>query len=103
MKRGWREQAHQEKRLVFVGFKDRRRGTILLHGLQHLWDAGAAAQREAQFFEKLADAAVRVAACDCIDLRIVADPAIKYLFVTSSETSSAEQWKGMRKHVRVVI
>ena len=40
----WREgQAHQEKRPIFVGFEYGRWGTILLHGLQHLWDAGAAA------------------------------------------------------------
>ena len=34
----------------------------MLHGLQHLWDAGAAAFCEAQLFEKLADAAIAVAA-----------------------------------------
>ena len=40
----WMEgQAHQEKRPVFVGFEVGWRGTIVLHGLQHLWDAGAAA------------------------------------------------------------
>ena len=41
-------QAHQEKRSAFLGFEDVRRGTIVLHGFQHLGNAGAAAQCKAR-------------------------------------------------------
>ena len=55
-------QADQEEGSIFVGFKDRWRGAVLLHGLQHLRDAGAAALCKAQLFEEFTDAAVAVAA-----------------------------------------
>jgi hypothetical protein len=38
-----RGQTHQEERPVFVGFEDGRQETVLLPGLEHLRDTGAAA------------------------------------------------------------
>jgi hypothetical protein len=52
-------QAHEEEGSIFVGFKDRWRGAVLLHGLQHLRDAGAAALGKAQLFGEFTDAAMR--------------------------------------------
>lgn len=60
-------QAHQEKCSAFVGFEDRRRRAILLHGLQHLWDAWAAAFREAQLFMKLVEPGRPGSEWKCLD------------------------------------
>lgn len=41
--------------------------------------------------------------CSISEMELAACNKTKSHFFTSSETSSAEQWNGMRKHVRVVI